>query len=89
VNCLSRGVLFLQDKEIEVLSRLCSDQILILGDLIIGISKCFATLVDRINHSSSLEMEYKNIVLLIFIAKEHLQVSMAVLYEVGSTFDFI
>jgi len=89
VNCLSRGVLFLQDKEIEVLSRLCSDQILILGDLIIGISICFATLVDRISHSSSLEMEFRNVVLLIFIAKEHLQVLMAVLYEVGSTFDFI
>ncbi len=89
MNCLLRGLLFLHNKEIEVLSRLCSDQILILGDLIIGISKCFATLVDRINRFSNFETKFINIVLFICVAKEHLQMSMAVFYEARSTFDFI
>ncbi len=89
VNCLLRGLLFLHNKEIEFLSRLCLVQILILGDLIIGISKCFATLVDRINRFSNFETKFINIVLFICVAKEHLQMSMAVFYEARSTFDFI
>ncbi len=68
---------------------LCYDQILILVDLIIGISKCFATVVDRIIHSSSLEVKFKSIALLICVTKKHLQVSMATLYETMSIFYFI
>jgi len=89
VNCLAVGVPFLQEKAIEVLSRLCRDQPVVLGDLIAGTSKCIAALADRIIHSSSLEVKVGGTALLICAAKEHRQVSMEALYEAGSTSDLI
>jgi hypothetical protein len=89
VNCLAVGMPFLQEKAIEVLSRLCRDQPVVLGDLIAGTSKCIAALADRIIHSSSLEVKVGGTALLICAAKEHRQVSMEALYEAGSTSDLI
>jgi hypothetical protein len=89
VNCLAVGVPFLQEKAIEVLSRLCRDQPVVLGDLIASTSKCIAALADRIVHSPSLEVKVGGTALLICAAKEHRQVSMEALYEAGSTLDLI
>ncbi|BBN12529.1 hypothetical protein MPTK1_5g20900 [Marchantia polymorpha subsp. ruderalis] len=84
VNCLAVGRPNVQEKAVEVLSRLCRDQPVVLGDLIAGTSRCIAALADRVINSSSLEVKVGGAALLICAAKEHRQTAMEALSEVGS-----
>lgn len=89
VTCLAVGLPSLQEKAVEVLSRLCRDQPGVLGDLIAETPKCIAALADRIIHSASLEVKVGGTALLICAAKEHRQVSMEALHEAGSSSELI
>lgn len=89
VTCLAVGLPIVQEKAIEVLSRLCRDQPVVLGDLIADNPKCIAALADRIIHSSNLEVKIGGTALLICAAKEHRQVSMEALREAGTSAELI
>lgn len=83
VRCLAEGPSPLQDKSIEILSRLCGEQPVVLGDLLIARSRSLGSLANRIMHSSSLEVRVGGAALLICAAKEHKQKSMEVLDVAG------
>lgn len=89
VTCLAIGAPTVQEKAIEVLSRLCRDQAVVLGDLIAENPKCITALADRIIQSSSLEVKVGGAALLICAAKEHRQVSMEALREAGFSVELI
>ena len=76
VRCLVEGPPSLQDKAIEILSRLCSDQPVVLGDLLIARSESLSSLANRVMNSSSLEVSVGGAALLICAAKEHKQQCM-------------
>lgn len=76
VHCLAEGPPPVQDKAIEILSRLCGDQPVVLGDLLVARSRSIGSLADRIMNSTSLEVRVGGSVLLICAAKEHKQQSM-------------
>ncbi|CAM6095033.1 unnamed protein product [Calypogeia fissa] len=84
VTCLAVGTPNLKEKAVEILSRLCRDQPVVLGDLIAGTAKCIGALADRVINSSSLEVKVGAAALLICAAKEHRQTAMEALGEVGS-----
>lgn len=79
VHCLADGPPLLQDKAIEVLSRLCGDQPVVLGDLLVARSRSLGSLANRIMSSSSLEVRVGGAALLICAAKEHKQLCMEAL----------
>uniref|UniRef100_A0A1D1XP97 U-box domain-containing protein 13 n=1 Tax=Anthurium amnicola TaxID=1678845 RepID=A0A1D1XP97_9ARAE len=83
VQCLAVGLSPIQDKAIEILSRLCRDQPVVLGDLLVGKPGCISSLADRIINSSSFEVRVGAASLLICAAKEHKQLSMDALDESG------
>ncbi|PQM33121.1 uncharacterized protein Pyn_16452 [Prunus yedoensis var. nudiflora] len=83
VRCLAEGPPPLQDKSIEILSRLCGEQPVVLGDLLIARSRSLGSLANRIMHSLSLEVRVGGAALLICAAKEHKQKSMEVLDVAG------
>lgn len=89
VTCLAIGAPTVQEKAIEVLSRLCRDQAVVLGDLIADNPKCITALADRIIQSSSSEVKVGGAALLICAAKEHRQVSMEALQEAGFSVELI
>ncbi|CAI0393165.1 unnamed protein product [Linum tenue] len=76
VYCLAKGSPVVQDKAIEILSRLCGEQPVLLGDLLIARSSSVATLAGRITNSSSSEVRAGGTALLICAAKEHKQKSL-------------
>ncbi|XP_044480401.1 protein CELLULOSE SYNTHASE INTERACTIVE 3-like [Mangifera indica] len=76
VRCLAEGPPSLQDKAIEILSRFCRDQPVVLGDLLVARSASIVALANRIMHSSSLEVRVEGTALLICAAKEHKEQSM-------------
>ena len=76
VHCLAEGPPPVQDKAIEILSRLCGDQPVVLGDLLVERSRSIGSLADRIMNSTSLEVRVGGSALLICAAKEHKQQSM-------------
>ncbi|PIN17050.1 hypothetical protein CDL12_10282 [Handroanthus impetiginosus] len=71
VHCLCEGPLSVQDKAIEILSRLSADQPAVLGDLLVSNSRSIGALAGRIVKSSSLEVRVGGTALLICAAKEH------------------
>ncbi|KAJ9166682.1 hypothetical protein P3X46_021392 [Hevea brasiliensis] len=79
VYCLAEGPPSQQDKAIEILSRLCGDQPVVLGDLLIARSSSIGSLANRIMNSSSLEVRVGGTALLVCSAKEHRQRSMEAL----------
>ncbi|PON73212.1 Coatomer beta subunit [Parasponia andersonii] len=79
VHCLVEGPPSLQDKAIEVLSRLCSDQPVVLGDLLVARSRSLGSLANRIMNSSSLEVSVGGATLLICAAREYKQQCMEAL----------
>ncbi|XP_024360310.1 protein CELLULOSE SYNTHASE INTERACTIVE 1 isoform X2 [Physcomitrium patens] len=89
VTCLAVGEATVQGKAIEVLSRLCRDQPVVLGDLIADNQKCIAALADRIIQSSSLEVKVGGTALLICAAKEHRLVTMVALREAGFSVELV
>lgn len=83
VRCLAVGLPLVQDRVIEILSRLCSDQPIILVDFLVGESKAIASIVDRIMNSSSLVVRVGGVMVLICAAKEHKRQIMDALEESG------
>nr|XP_010930735.1 protein CELLULOSE SYNTHASE INTERACTIVE 3 [Elaeis guineensis]XP_010930736.1 protein CELLULOSE SYNTHASE INTERACTIVE 3 [Elaeis guineensis]XP_010930738.1 protein CELLULOSE SYNTHASE INTERACTIVE 3 [Elaeis guineensis]XP_010930739.1 protein CELLULOSE SYNTHASE INTERACTIVE 3 [Elaeis guineensis] len=81
VQCLAIGLPPVQDKEIEILSRLCRDQPVVLADLLVGRPGCIASLADRVMKSSSIEVKIGGAALLICAMKEHRQQSIDALEE--------
>uniref|UniRef100_A0A2N9ELY6 C2 domain-containing protein n=1 Tax=Fagus sylvatica TaxID=28930 RepID=A0A2N9ELY6_FAGSY len=76
VRCLAEGPPPVQDKAIEILSRLCGDQPVVLGDLLVARSRSIGSLANRILNSTSLEVRVGGSALLICAVKEHKQQSM-------------
>jgi hypothetical protein len=89
VTCLAIGAPTVQEKAIEVLSRLCRDQPVVLGDLIADNPKCIAALADRIIQSANAEVKIGGAALLICAAKEHRHVSMEALRDAGFSGELI
>uniref|UniRef100_A0A803NGE9 C2 domain-containing protein n=1 Tax=Cannabis sativa TaxID=3483 RepID=A0A803NGE9_CANSA len=83
VRCLVEGPPTLQDKAIEILSRLCSDHPVVLADLLVARSGSMSSLADRIINSSNLEVSVGGAALLICAVKEHKQQCMEELDELG------
>ncbi|KAJ9146274.1 hypothetical protein P3X46_028560 [Hevea brasiliensis] len=79
VCCLAEGSPSQQDKAIEILSRLCAGQPVVLGDLLIARSSSIGSLANRIINSSSLEVRVGGTALFVCAAKEHKQQSMEAL----------
>ncbi|KAH7422106.1 hypothetical protein KP509_13G090700 [Ceratopteris richardii] len=84
VTCIAVGNQAMQEKAIEVLSRLCRDQPIVLGDLIAGADKCIAALADHVIKSRRIEVKVGGTALLICAFKEHRQRAMEGLHESGS-----
>ncbi|XP_022936134.1 protein CELLULOSE SYNTHASE INTERACTIVE 3-like [Cucurbita moschata] len=83
VYCLAEGPSSLQDKVIEILSRMCGDQPVILGDMLVARSKSLDSLASKIITSSSPEVKSGGAALLICAMKEHKQQSVGALDSFG------
>ncbi|KAL3504214.1 hypothetical protein ACH5RR_034055 [Cinchona calisaya] len=83
VKCLSEGPPLVQDKAIEILSRLCRDQPVVLSDFLVIRSGSISALANRIMNSTSVEVRVGGAALLICAAKEHRVQSMDVLDASG------
>ncbi|XWS25108.1 hypothetical protein CRYUN_Cryun27aG0042600 [Craigia yunnanensis] len=83
VQCLAEGPPPLQDKSIEILSRLCGEQPVVLSDLLVARSRSIGSLADRTINSSSLEVRVGGAALLTCFAKEHKQQSLDLLDQSG------
>ncbi|KAI5082947.1 hypothetical protein GOP47_0002690 [Adiantum capillus-veneris] len=84
VTCVAVGNSIMQEKAIEVLSRLCRDQPIVLGDLIAGTVKCIAALAEHVIGSRRIEVKVGGTALLICAFKEHRQRAIEGLHESGS-----
>ncbi|CAN4099661.1 unnamed protein product [Withania somnifera] len=82
-HCLCEGSSLVQDKSIEILSRLCGDQPVFLGNLLLSKPKSIGALADRIINSSTLEVRVGGTALIICAAKEHKIQSMDALDASG------
>ncbi|KAL5993175.1 hypothetical protein ACLOJK_014098 [Asimina triloba] len=76
VQCLVNGLPPSQDKAVQVLSRLCGDQPVVLGDLLARKRRSINSLSDRIVNSSSLDVRVGGAALLVCAAKKHKQETM-------------
>ncbi|CAN1268725.1 Protein CELLULOSE SYNTHASE INTERACTIVE 3 [Linum perenne] len=76
IYCLAKGSPTVQDKAIELLCRLCGEQPIMLGDLLIARSSSIGVLAHRIANSPSSEVRVGGTALLICVAKEHKQKSL-------------
>lgn len=83
VRCLAEGPPLVQEKAIEILSRLCGDQPVVLGDLLVTQSRSIGSLANRTMNSTSLEARVGGTALLICAAKEHKQTTMDALDVLG------
>ncbi|TYI82901.1 hypothetical protein E1A91_D05G253800v1 [Gossypium mustelinum] len=83
VQCLAEGTPPLQDKSIEILSRLCGDQPVVLSDLLVARSTSICSLANRTMNSANLEVRVGGAALLSCTAKEHKQQSVDVLDRSG------
>ncbi|GLT47135.1 hypothetical protein SLA2020_208490 [Shorea laevis] len=83
IRCLAEGPPLLQDKTIEILSRLCKDEPVMLGDLLVAKPQSIDSLANRIMNSASLEVRVGGAALLICVVKEHKQQSVDMLDQLG------
>lgn len=83
VHCLAVGLPPVQDKVIELLSRLCRDQSDVLGNCLVGRQECVVSLAHRVMQSSSIEVRIGGAALLICAAKEHREKTMDALDASG------
>ncbi|TYI21682.1 hypothetical protein ES332_A06G054700v1 [Gossypium tomentosum] len=83
VRCLAEGPPALQDKSIEILSRLCGEQPVLLSDLLVARSSSIGSLANRTMNSTSLEVRVGGAALLTCSVKEHKQQSLDVLDQSG------
>ncbi|KAL4334710.1 hypothetical protein GQ457_07G022860 [Hibiscus cannabinus] len=83
VRCLAEGPPPLQDKSIEILSRHCGEQPVVLSDLLVARSRSICSLADRTMNADSLEVRVGAAALLTCTAKEHKLQSLDVLDQSG------
>lgn len=81
VSCIAEGTSLLQDKAIEILSRLCHDQPIILGSVISDTSGCISSIARRVIGSNCAKIKVGGAALLICAAKEHCQIMVEALNE--------
>lgn len=74
VTCIANGTPVLQEKAIEVLSRLCGDQPVVLGDAITSISGCIPAISKRVISSSSMKIKVGGAALLVCAAKQQREI---------------
>ncbi|XP_068636551.1 protein CELLULOSE SYNTHASE INTERACTIVE 1-like [Aristolochia californica] len=73
VSCMAAGTPVLQEKAIEILSRLCHGQATILGGTIAGTSGCASAVARRVISTKHMKVKVGGTALLICAAKEHHQ----------------
>ncbi|XWS21655.1 hypothetical protein CRYUN_Cryun30bG0073100 [Craigia yunnanensis] len=83
VPCLAEGSPPLQDKSIEILSRLYGEQPVVLSDLLVARSRSIGSVANRIMSSASLEVRVGGAALLTCTVKEHKQPSLDLLDQSG------
>ncbi|KAL5982070.1 Interactor with COP9 signalosome (CSN) complex [Asimina triloba] len=71
VSCLAAGTPSVQDKAIEILSRLCRDQFIVLGDTIASIPGCVSSIAKRVIGTGHMKVKVGGSALLLCAAKEH------------------
>ncbi|KAF0903546.1 hypothetical protein E2562_027973 [Oryza meyeriana var. granulata] len=81
VSCVVDAAPSLQDKAIEVLSRLCSDQHDIVGGLVSEIPGCISSVAHRVIGSNMLKVKVGGCALLVCAAKEHCQKQIEILSD--------
>ncbi|KAG0492293.1 hypothetical protein HPP92_005691 [Vanilla planifolia] len=86
---LTNGSPSIQDNAIQILSRLCRDQSVTLGKLLMGRLGSITSLVDRIMRSSSIEVKIGGVSLLLCAAKEYKQPIVNALEASGLLNEFI
>ncbi|KAI3947410.1 hypothetical protein MKW92_045812 [Papaver armeniacum] len=69
VSTIADATPLLQDKAIEILSRLCRDQSVVLGDTISSSSECISSIARRVISSKSIKVKVGGTALLICAAK--------------------
>ncbi|KAJ6801765.1 protein CELLULOSE SYNTHASE INTERACTIVE 1-like [Iris pallida] len=89
VSCLATGTPLLQDRAIEILSRLCHDQSVNLGDVVSGTSGCISSIARRVVGSNDLKVRIGGAALLICAAKEHSHKLVEALDESSLSTDLI
>ncbi|XXG70674.1 hypothetical protein AAC387_Pa07g0105 [Persea americana] len=73
VSCIATGTALLQDKAIEILSRLCQDQSVVLGNTIVKTIGCISSIGRRVIESNYVKAKVGGSALLICAATEHHQ----------------
>ncbi|XP_045824677.1 protein CELLULOSE SYNTHASE INTERACTIVE 1-like [Trifolium pratense] len=73
VLCIANSTPTLQDKTIEILSRLCTDQPVVLGDSVVSASGCISSIAKRIISSTNVKVKIGGVALLICAAKANHQ----------------
>lgn len=71
VRCVAEGHPLVQDKAIEILSRFCKTQFVLLGELLVTRSKSIYSLANRTINSSSPEIKVGGAMLLVCAAKNN------------------
>jgi hypothetical protein len=81
VACIADAAPSLQDKAIEVVSRLCSDQHDVVGGLVSETPGCIVSVTQRVIGSSVLKVKVGGCALLVCAAKEHCQKQIEILSD--------
>lgn len=89
VSSLAHGLPLLQDRAIEILSRLCENQPITLGNVISSTSGCISSIARRVVGSNLLKVRVGGAALLICAAKDQSQKLVEVLMESSLCIDLI
>nr|XP_043617169.1 protein CELLULOSE SYNTHASE INTERACTIVE 1 [Erigeron canadensis]XP_043617170.1 protein CELLULOSE SYNTHASE INTERACTIVE 1 [Erigeron canadensis] len=73
VSCLPGVTPLLQDKAIEILSRLCHEQSVAVGNAITSVSGCISSIASRVIHSSNASLKIGGTALLVCATKVNMQ----------------
>ncbi|KAK1308472.1 hypothetical protein QJS10_CPA09g00495 [Acorus calamus] len=71
VSCIANGEPSLQDKAIEILSKLCRDQPVVLGAVVATTTGCISSVARRVILSSQMKVKIGGTALLICSSKDH------------------
>ncbi|KAF9611532.1 hypothetical protein IFM89_032932 [Coptis chinensis] len=89
VSCLANATPLLQDKAIEILSRLCRGQSVVLGDTISSTFGCISSIAHRVINSMNAKVKIGGAALLICAAKVHYEKVILALNESSSCIQLI
>ncbi|KAG2605385.1 hypothetical protein PVAP13_4NG077500 [Panicum virgatum] len=81
VSCIADAAPSLQDKAIEVVARLCSDQHDVVGGLVSETPGCMPSITRRVIGSNMLKVKVGGCALLVCAAKEHCQKQIEILND--------